>query len=79
MSAIKNIKTPIKEEMNLFVNKSRNKKWLEIEGNMCIASRTEQKHLINNIYISLSFQSSDKIQVSLSALWYNPVISNNIL
>ena len=50
-----------------------------MDGNMCIASRTEQKHLINNIYISLSFQSSDKIQVSLSALWYNPVISNNIL
>ena len=72
------IDTKQKEEMTLFVNKSRNKKWLEIEGNMCIASRPEQKHFSNKIHISLSLQSLDKDQVPFSALSCQPVILNNM-
>ena len=50
-----------------------------MDENICIASRTKQTHFINKLYISLSLQSSDKFQVSLNALWYNTVISNNVL
>ena len=39
-----------------------------MDENICIASRTEQTHFINKLYISLSLQTSDKLQISLSVL-----------
>ena len=38
--------TKQKEDMTVFVNTYRYKKWLEMEGNMCIASRPELNDLV---------------------------------
>ena len=44
-----------KKEITEFANKCSINKWLEMDGNVCIISRTKQKNFGNKMYILVAF------------------------